>query len=98
MQTYLACLLAHEHAGGAADHDCRPPSPPVTAAAAAAASPIQPFWINESDSILFYKLTKTACLLGVASGQGFLIARLPSAHPTLVRWSAPCFVKIRWAE
>lgn len=36
-------------------------------------------------------------MVGLARGSGFLIARLPSEHPTLVKWSAPCFVSIRRA-
>ena len=40
-----------------------------------AGSPLQPFWLNESDSLLFYSLTKSACILGLARGEGFLISR-----------------------
>lgn len=71
---------------------------PLLALPLPAESPIQPFWIDESDALLFYSLTKVACVVGFARGSGFLIHRLPSDHPTLVKWSAPCFVTIRRAR
>lgn len=63
-----------------------------------ASSPLQPFWLNESDSLLFYRISKSACIFGLAHGEGFLISRLPSEHPTLIKWSAPAFLKIRLAS
>jgi hypothetical protein len=40
-----------------------------------ASSPLQPFWLNESDSLLFFRVTKTACIFGLARGEGFIISR-----------------------
>ncbi|GAB4823912.1 hypothetical protein N2152v2_010958 [Parachlorella kessleri] len=47
------------------------------------------------NSLLFYQVRKTACVLGVTTGTGFIISRLPSPHPTLIHWSPPCFVTVR---
>lgn len=58
-------------------------------------SPIKPFWIKEADSIMFFRLRKRACIYGGASGEGFIISRMPTPHESLVRWSAPCFITIR---
>lgn len=63
--------------------------------ALAVASPLRPQLVSESNSVLFYSLSKTACLLGVSRGTGFVINRLPSPHPSMIRWSAPCFVSVR---
>lgn len=60
-----------------------------------AGMPLSARWVSEADSLLIYRTTKTACLLGLVKGDGFVISRLPSAHPSLIRWSAPLFVRIR---
>lgn len=49
--------------------------------ALAVSSPLQPFWVSESDSLLFYQLKKSACFLGVASGTGFIISRCAPPPP-----------------
>lgn len=38
-------------------------------------SPLRPFWIEQSDSILFYRARKTGCLISRTQGEGFLIHR-----------------------
>ena len=67
-----------------------------------AGSPIQPYWISESDAVLFYTLTKSACIAGCARGNGFMLARTSGgSSPSSTAaadgggWSAPCFFTIR---
>ena len=62
----------------------------------AAESPLPSRWISEADSLLFYRLKKGACIYGSAVGEGFIMTRLPSTHPALIRWSAPLFLTIRY--
>lgn len=65
-----ACPEWHTHSTPPRPNlSCRARNPP------AAGSPLQPFWLNESDSLLFYRLTKSACIFGLARGEGFLISR-----------------------
>ncbi|PSC73000.1 p-type h+-atpase isoform C [Micractinium conductrix] len=58
-------------------------------------SPLKPFWVAQAQAIMFYRVTKTAALLGRATGHGFLVTRLPTAHPTLIKFSAPLFLDIK---
>ncbi|KAL4445749.1 hypothetical protein ABPG77_008948 [Micractinium sp. CCAP 211/92] len=60
-----------------------------------AGMPLNARWVSQADSLLIYRATKTACLLGSVEGDGFIISRLPSSHPSLIHWSAPLFVRIR---
>ncbi|KAL4425871.1 hypothetical protein ABPG75_009887 [Micractinium tetrahymenae] len=60
-----------------------------------AGMPLNARWVSEADSLLIYRATKTALLLGSVKGDGYVISRLPSTHPSLIRWSAPLFVRIR---
>lgn len=59
-----------------------------------AESPIKPWILDQAQLVLIYRMRKTSCLVGAASGGGVVIARLPSAHRDLFRWSAPLFVKV----
>lgn len=43
--------------------------------ALAVQSPLRPQLVSESNSILFYRLKRSACLLGVTTGSGFIISR-----------------------
>ena len=36
---------------------------------------VQPFWVAQAQAIMFYRVTKTAALLGRATGHGFLVTR-----------------------
>jgi len=60
--------------------------------------PLAPWVIAGAHSILIYNTTKTACIGGIASGYGILIARLPTDNDTLIRWSAPVFLKIKYGS
>ncbi|KAI7845815.1 hypothetical protein COHA_000726 [Chlorella ohadii] len=57
-------------------------------------SPLKPFWVAQAQAILFYRFSKTAALAGCARGDGFLVTRLPTSHPTLIKFSAPMFLRI----
>ncbi|PRW33059.1 hypothetical protein C2E21_8119 [Chlorella sorokiniana] len=59
-------------------------------------SPLKPFWIAQAQAILFYRVSKTALLAGCASGDGILVTRLPTSHPTLIKFSAPLFLRINF--
>ncbi|EFN51244.1 hypothetical protein CHLNCDRAFT_141269 [Chlorella variabilis] len=58
----------------------------------------QPFWVSQATAILFYSFSKTAVFGGRAKGHGFLVARLPTAHKTLIRFSAPLFLDISYGS
>lgn len=58
-------------------------------------SPLKPFWVSQAQAILFYSFSKTAALVGRVKGHGFLVTRLPTSHPTLIKFSAPLFIEIR---
>lgn len=38
-------------------------------------SPLKPFWVAQAQAILFYRVRKTAALVGRAKGEGFLVTR-----------------------
>lgn len=61
-------------------------------------SPLKPFWVSQATAILFYSFSKTAVFGGRAKGHGFLVARLPTAHKTLIRFSAPLFLDISYGS
>ena len=52
----------------------------------------------QAQAILFYSFEKTAAIVGRASGHGFLIARLPTSHPSLILLSAPLFLDISFVS
>jgi len=58
-------------------------------------SPLKPWIIQMAKTILIYRTSTSACGVTALSGDGVLIKRLPSPHPTLIKWSAPLFIKIR---
>lgn len=77
-----ACLLA------AAFQTAVPPAHlPSAAPSACPPACLQPFWVAQAQAILFYHFTKTACLVGRAKGEGFLVTRcalLWRRHPSAV--------------
>ena len=58
-------------------------------------SPLKPWIIEMAKTILIYRTSTTACGIAALTGEGVLIKRLPSPPPTLIKWSAPLFIKIR---
>lgn len=60
--------------------------------------PLAPWVIAGAHSILIYSTTKIACVGGVASGQGILIVRLPTDNDTLIRWSTPVFLRVKYGS
>ncbi len=58
-------------------------------------SPLKPWIIQMAKTILIYRTSTSACGVTALSGDGVLIKRLPSPHPTQIKWSAPLFIKIR---
>lgn len=58
-------------------------------------SPLKPWIIEMAKMLLIFKTTTSSCGFASVSGEGVILKRLPSPHPTLVKWSAPLFVKIR---
>lgn len=67
-------------------------------ARALADSPLKPFWVAQAQAILFYTFGKNSLLLGRAKGHGFLVTRLPTSHPTLIKFSAPLFLDITFTS
>ncbi|KAL4448941.1 hypothetical protein ABPG77_007658 [Micractinium sp. CCAP 211/92] len=61
-------------------------------------SPLKPFWVAQAQAILFYHFSKTSAIVGRAKGHGFLVTRLPTTHPTLIRFSAPLFLDISFTS
>lgn len=57
-------------------------------------SPIKPWIIDQAEVVLIYTLEKKSLFYGSTRGHGIVIARLPSTHRTLVKWSSPLFISI----
>jgi lipid-binding SYLF domain-containing protein len=60
--------------------------------------PLAPWVIAGAHSILIYGFNKTAVIGGVATGDGILVVRLPTNNDTLIRWSAPVFLKVKYGS
>ena len=58
-------------------------------------SPLKPWIIEMAKTVLVYHTETSSCLYGATRGHGVVLKRLPSSHPSLIKWSAPLFVKIR---
>ena len=64
-------------------------------------SPLKPWIIEMAKTLIIYRTKTTSCGLTVQSGEGILLKRQPSPHPTLIKvrlssWLSqalpPCFV------
>ena len=60
--------------------------------------PLAPWVIAGAHSVLIYDLKKAACVGGFAKGHGILVVRLPTENDTLIRWSAPVFLKVKYGS
>lgn len=58
-------------------------------------SPLKPWIIEMAKTVLVFETTTTSMVYGTMTGHGVLLKRLPSTHPSLIKWSSPLFVKIR---
>ena len=57
-------------------------------------SPLKPWIINQAQTLLVFRMRKTAFLYGSVSGSGILMKRLDTKHASLIKWSAPLFVQV----
>lgn len=57
-------------------------------------SPLKPWIIEMAKTVLIFETTTTSMVYGSMKGHGVLLKRLPSTHPSLIKWSSPLFVKI----
>ena len=57
-------------------------------------SPLKAWIIDQAEIVLIYTMEKKSLFYGKAHGHGIVLARLPSSHRTLVKWSSPLFINI----
>lgn len=57
-------------------------------------SPLKPWIIDQAEIVLIYTMEKKAMFYGSTRGNGIALARLPSSHRSLVKWSSPVFISI----
>lgn len=57
-------------------------------------SPLKPWIIEMAKTVLIFETTTSSMVYGSLTGRGVLLKRLPSNHPSLIKWSSPLFVKI----
>lgn len=57
-------------------------------------SPLKPWIIEMAKTVLVFETTTRSMVYGSMTGHGILLKRLPSTHPSLIKWSSPLFVKI----
>jgi lipid-binding SYLF domain-containing protein len=57
-------------------------------------SPLKPWIIEMAKTLIVYKASSAAFGFASLTGEGVMLKRLPSSHPSLVKWSAPLFLKI----
>ncbi len=51
-------------------------------------SPLKPWIIEMAKTLIIYRTKTTSCGLTVQSGEGILLKRQPSPHPTLIKVSS----------
>lgn len=57
-------------------------------------SPLKPWIIEMAKTVLIFETTTTSLGYGSMKGHGVLLKRLPSTHPSLIKWSSPLFINI----
>lgn len=68
----------------------------ATSAADLNESPIKPWILDQAQLVFFYTTRKSSFLIGGGTGTGLVLARLPSPHPSLIRWSSPLFITLSY--